>query len=437
MNRVGSAFILLFFSAIAPVQLFGQAATEAMSIEKYVLRLEPNLTERSIRGELSLFFHATSDPREFTLDIGSLTIDGVSYGNQPLFFRELENQIAFRLHPTELTRTTPVKLSYHGSPEYGMRFENNGVELSTGFSTSQWMPTMDSPQERAALDITLVLPEEFKVAASGILLDQFENENGDLESRWYESDALPSYLYGFAAGTFTELVDETATPKLRYLTPPSFDPKEISTIFESSRDMIAFFEEVSGIPFPDQSYTQVLLREGVGQELNEMAVMGTRYGLGVLADETQIWLGAHELAHQWWGNRITNVAWTHFWLNEGLVSFMTAAYLERRFGRELYERNMTAAREQLQRLREAGHDKPLVFPDWERPSREDRSVVYDKGSYVVHLLRETLGEEAFWRGIKLYSQRHWNGSVNSQDFQAAMEDASATDLHAFFDEWVY
>ena len=116
---------------------------------------------------------------------------------------------------------------------------------------------------------------------------------------------------------------------------------------------------------------------------------------------------------------------------------MTAAYLEHRFGRAAYDELMTATRAKFEALRDAGKDHALVYADWDHPSADDRSIVYDKGAYVVHLLRAELGEDAFWRGLQHYTRTHWGRSVTSVDFQRAMEQSTGRDLGPFFRQWVH
>jgi aminopeptidase N len=129
--------------------------------------------------------------------------------------------------------------------------------------------------------------------------------------------------------------------------------------------------------------------------------------------------------------------WNHFWLNEGIASFMAAAYLEHRFGREAYQREIETYRTNYEKVRSAGKDKSLVFPDWLHPTREDRTLVYDKGAYVMHLLRGEMGERNFWNGLRLFTQRHFGKSVVTSDFVAAMEEANGKGLKEFFAKWVY
>ncbi|MFK7935318.1 MAG: M1 family aminopeptidase, partial [Saprospiraceae bacterium] len=139
----------------------------------------------------------------------------------------------------------------------------------------------------------------------------------------------------------------------------------------------------------------------------------------------------------WWGNMITCESWKHFWLNEGFATFMSAAYNEHRFGQEKYQANINAYFEVYKKIKAKGNDKPLVFKQWSNPSGDDRSLVYFKGAYVLHLLRKELGDALFWKGIKSYTQTYYGQSVTTKDFQLAMEKSSGQSLENFFNEWVY
>jgi aminopeptidase N len=201
--------------------------------------------------------------------------------------------------------------------------------------------------------------------------------------------------------------------------------------------MIDFYEDKAGVKYPYPTYSQVLAAGGVEQEMSSFTALRETYGHDVLANERAIWLGAHELAHQWWGNMVTNRDWTHFWLNEGIASFMASAYKEHRFGRTEYLKDIEEYRLNYEKLRTAGKDRSLVFADWNNPTAEDRTLVYDKGAYVIHLLRTELGEQTFWSGIRLYTRSYFGKSVTTADFQRAMEEASKRNLQEFFNKWVY
>jgi aminopeptidase N len=208
-------------------------------------------------------------------------------------------------------------------------------------------------------------------------------------------------------------------------------------VFRGTPAMVGFFEERAGVPYPGESYAQALVATSAGQELAGLAHLSEAYGRAVLTDATATSLIAHELAHQWWGILVTNRDWTHFWLNEGFATFMAAAYKEQAQGRDAYLADVEGWRRRVARIRDAGGEKPLVFPDWNRPTADDRALVYQKGALLLHELRAALGETAFWNAIRDYTREYSGRSVTTADFQRAVERSSGRPLEAFFDRWVY
>ena len=414
------------------------AAAQDLDVLGYTAVVEPDFATQSIVGSVRVALDTRS--ATLILDAGDLVIDSVRDGRRPLPFAKRGAELHIELGTGTRDGERAVDIDYHGAPRRGLTFVPDASQVSASFATSQWLPVIDAPSERATLDLTLLLPRgrQLQAVANGSGVETRVSLVDDkVESRWVLDRPMPSYLYGFAAGSFAGAVEDADGVSLQYFGPRTLSAEQLARIFIATPDMLAFFEAKSGVDYPFRVYRQVLLRNGSGQELAGLAVFGEAYGERVLADERDIWLGAHELAHQWWGNGVTNESWSHFWLNEGIGTFMTAAYLEHRFGRSEYLRHIDAARVKYEALRAAGHDKPLVFADWTNPSREDRSIVYDKGAYVTHLLREELGEDAFWAGIRLYTTRHWERPVTTPDFERAMTEAAGRDLTEFFARWVY
>ncbi|MGS7843731.1 M1 family aminopeptidase [Stenotrophomonas forensis] len=241
----------------------------------------------------------------------------------------------------------------------------------------------------------------------------------------------PAFVYGFAAGPYVHARQRN----LHYYSVDRSEA-ELRQLFAATGDMLGFFAERAGLAY-EGDYQQALVAETIGQEMAGMAVMSEAYGKEVLDDLTQTDLIAHEAAHQWWGVRVTCAGWEHFWLNEGFANFMAAAWLQQSHGEAAYQAMVQGWEKRMQELRTKGADRPLVYPQWIKPSADDRAVVYKKGAYVLHRLRQELGEEVFWRGLREYTQANDGRSVVTADFQQAMEHAAGRSLQAFFDAWVY
>ncbi|MCA1557991.1 MAG: hypothetical protein LC731_05555, partial [Acidobacteria bacterium] len=197
------------------------------------------------------------------------------------------------------------------------------------------------------------------------------------------------------------------------------------------------FEQRAAAPYPQKRYTQVLASGSVAQEMSAFTVIRENYGKDVLTEPRENWLIAHELAHQWWGIRVTCAGWSDFWLNEAFAEIMMSAYREQRFNRDEYDRDMELARASYQRLRAAGRDRSLAYREAIPESKAGGAIVYDKGAMVLNLLRYELGEKAFWRGVRLYTSRNFNRSVVTGDLRKAMEEASGKSLTRFFEQWIY
>ena len=397
----------------------------------YSATIEPDIANKSVKGSVLIRVLTTSNVVDF--DCGDLTIDSVQENKQPLQFSVNDH----KLHVTlpEGKREREIDVNYHGSPKRGIRFFPDRQQVYTVFSTSQWMVCVDDPSDKATLDLQLILPDTLTPIANGQLVSERTLPNKNHLTAWRQRAPIPSYIIGFAAGPFQVVKQKQGNVELQYLA-TNYTNAEVQRIFRATPDMLEFFEDRAGVKYADKTYTQVLAAGGVEQEMSSFTALKESYGKDLLDNEQDLWLGAHEFAHQWWGNMVTCRDWTHFWLNEGIATFMAAAYLEHRFGRAAYLHEIDTYRTNYEKVRAAGKDKSLVFHDWLNPTREDRSLVYDKGAYVMHLLREEMGERAFWKGLQIFTRRHFGKSVVTSDFIAAMEEANGKSLHAFFAKWV-
>jgi aminopeptidase N len=403
----------------------------------YNITIEPDIAGKTLKGNVVIRFVANVDNLfQVEFDCGNLQIDSVTESGVARDFALKDHRLQVILASKKARQITEIEISYHGAPKNGIRFIPEGSQVYTVFSTSQWTVCNDAPDDKATLSLTLILPATLTPLSNGRLVSKRELTNKRVASTWEQKLQIPTYTFGFAAGPYRLLTEKKHGVEFQYLT-TSFSDKDVHRIFQNTPDMLEFYENRSGVRYPDKTYAQVLAAGGVEQEMSSFTALNESYGKEVLANEQDLWLGAHEFAHQWWGNMVTCRNWNHFWLNEGIASFMAAAYMEHRFGSAVYLREIESYRASYERVRSAGKDKSLVFADWLHPTREDRTLVYDKGAYVMHLLRKEMGERAFWKGIRIFTRRYFGKSVVTADFKAAMEEANGKSLDAFFARWVY
>src|ERR1700754_3005597 len=398
----------------------------------YSVTVEPDIEKKSVTGSVFIRVRTTSNVVEF--NCGDLTIESVQEDGKALQFTVNDHKLRVSLGERKGERKLEVK--YHGAPRRGIRFFPDRQQVYTIFSTSQWMVCIDDPSDKATLTMKLILPAALTAVANGELVSQSELPDNKRIFEWRQKNPIPTYIFGFAVGPFRVVKQKHRNVGLQYLI-TNYSDTEARRIFRDTPDMLDFFEDRAGVKYADKTYTQVLAAGGVEQEMSSFTALKESYGKQLLDNDQDLWLGAHEFAHQWWGNMVTCRDWNHFWLNEGVATFIAAAYLEHRFGRAAYLREIETYRANYEKVRAAGKDKSLVFPDWLNPTREDRTLVYDKGAYVLHLLREEMGGCNFWKGLQIFTRRHFGKSVVTTDFVAAMEEAHGKSLKEFFAKWVY
>jgi aminopeptidase N len=414
------------------------AGVRAFDVIHYDATVEPNIAEKSVKGNVAISLVLGPDPSGVVdLDIGALTVDSVNEGGQSLDFTQAERRLHVTLKsPARAGDRRRLQIEYHGAPRFGLQFVPEKSQAYTIFSTSQWLVCVDAPSDRATLRLRVVLPKGLAVVANGRATSQHPMQGGRVTHEWRLERPAPTFSFGFAVGNFNEATEKYGRTSLRYLSLEA-SPQDLRRIFAETSNMIAFFEGRTGVRYPERVYAQALVHETAGQEMSGFSLMSDRYGREVLADPQNVGLMAHELAHQWWGVGLTCEDWTHFWLNEGFATFMAAAYRESRFSRDVYLKDVAGWRARYERIRSAGKDRSLVFPDWNRPTSDDRSLVYQKGALVLHELREALGEGPFWAGIRAYTKASFGSSVTTAAFQTAMEKSTGQDLSAYFNEWVF
>lgn len=430
------ALLLICLSWVRPGHAAELAAHGGFEVLHYTARLDPDLSAKTLRGseKISLVV-TTAGVRNIAFDAGGLVIDEVRRRGQELSFEKVGTRLDIQLADAfDAGQRLDIEIEYHGAPRFGLEFHPEADQLYTIFSTSEWLVCLDAPGQRATLDLSVALPARFKAMGNGRLVSKAPLDGERDLYRWRQDQPVPSFVYGFAAGSFHEARTRAEGVELRFLS-HDLQPEPLQRVFTNTADMLKFFGDRAGVPYRGK-YDQALVTRTIGQELAGFALLSETYGRDVLAEPTAEDLIAHEAAHQWWGILVTCRSWNDFWLNEGFASFMAAAYMQHRHGDAVYQRIVERWHQRVERLVATGKDHALVYPQWIKPSRDDRAVVYQKGAYVLHLLRGQLGERDFWKGIRDYTREYRGKSVTTADFKRAMERSSGRNLDAFFRQWV-
>lgn len=412
-----------------------------------VIRVTFDWSRSAVVGNTTLTFTALEEPiSSVTLDAVNMDIKGVSSNGLNLEFSNNGEQLTVSLPTVIMPRQTfSVTVEYEAvSPVKGAYFvPRKGVVWTQGemIETRHWVPTIDRPDDKTTWEMFITVPRYHKALSNGRLVAV--KELGD-SHEWHWKQELPAstYLYSVVTGDYTIIKEDPwFDVSISYWTyPDSIEAARRG--FARTRDMMAVFAKRTGMRYPWNKYDQIAVPDFIygGMENVTASTQNDKTVLIPLADSGRDAQGlvAHELAHQWFGNLVTLRGWSEAWLNEGFATFFQTIF---------WEDDGQADRAALSRV--ANHEaaiaadrrsrRPLVYGAWSKDPVELflSGHVYPKGAAVLDMLRVTVGEPDFWKGVNRYLTQNAYKNVTTADLKRAFEEASGKDLSYFFNQWVY
>ncbi|WP_239017796.1 M1 family metallopeptidase [Sphingomonas aracearum] len=410
---------------------------EGFEVASYRLALTPDIRNRTVAGRETILLRATMEGvRRLRFSANALSIDTATLDGVAIPHSVEGDVLGFDLpRPLRRGHAMKLELSYHGRPARG--FAGSETTLYTSYFACDWMVCSQNKfGEKAAFSLDLRVPAGMTSLSVGSMIQRRPRPDGSEVHRWKAPRPYSAYLYGFAVGPFTQVSERAGSNRLTYLSDIA-DAGELKRRLAGTRERVAFLSTRAGLPLPVADYGQLLVAGDEAQEAATYSVLGTDALPTKPDDPSEDWAVVHELAHQWWGNLITCETLKDFWLNEGITTFMTAAWKEHRYGRAAYDAELDVARRRLDKAQAAGFDKPLAWGGSYPTLGVRRAIHYSKGALFMAELRVTLGDAAFWSGLRRYTRDHAGGTVTSIDLKRAMEAASGRDLHPLFAQWVF
>jgi aminopeptidase N len=344
-----------------------------------------------------------------------------------------------------------VAVRYDARPETGLHFRETsrhaGGPAPQFWTQGQpedhrhWLPIWDYPNDRATVSADLRAPAGFEVLSNGELREVVEHEGGERTFRWRLEQRIPTYLIAVAGGAWETYADDHEGLPVLYHVGPGTGEARARRAFGETPAMLAWMEELLGLPFPYPRYGQVAVAdftaggmENAGLTLQHEFVLCEEDEAPELDGEDRL-LVAHELAHQWFGDLVTCLGWSHLWLNEAWASYMEVLWEGEVLGEEALRLRLEDYRTTYLARGEATR-RPLA-EDWRTQLTDARcSHEYVKGPWVLAMLERELGAADFWRGVRLYLARHADGLVTTEDFARALFDASGHNVEGSLEQWV-
>lgn len=406
----------------------------------YGAEIKPDFATQSIQGKVNISFKPRSDSvKNLVFSAKFKSVTSVYIEQTKLGFSVIDDVLTIHF-PKALPKgkTYEIKVTYKATPARGMKFYED--HLFTVYHTKNWLISHDDISDKASFDLYLIHDKKYRSVGNGRLLSQSMTKNDQLVSHWQQTTPIPLYTFGLALGLFEELSIETAKSNISILyrseNISGLSRTSIQTAYQDVADMLSFFEAKAGVEL-GSDYTYVVVNGYMAQEASGFSLVGENYVHTLLKNNKENWFIAHELAHEWWGNSITSTNFSHFWLNEGLVVYLVAAYKQHLFGEQAYNDEINLAMRRVQRAVKENRVAPVAFKTAIHEKDINRTMAYSKGALVFHMLREKLGDELFWQALKHYSVKYRGASVSTEDLKSKFEQVSNTDLTEFFDKWVF
>ncbi len=310
--------------------------------------------------------------------------------------------------------------------ELGLHWGSPTWTLSEPDGARTWLVVHDDPADKATLTWHVTAPSTWTVIANGNLVGTTDPGFGSTTWDWEFPWPIATYLMVVDLGAFVpQTLDEGPVPYTTWAYPD--DLGRAAADLGNTPDMIAFLSDL-WFPYPYDTYANVIVPMGGAME----HTTATSYGETFLGGGWAEFANVHELAHQWWGDWVTCATWADIWLNEGFASYTEALWYERYLGEEGLAEYLESQRESYL----GWHAWEGVFALYD-PFYMWGGTVYDKGSWVVHMLRGVLGDEAFFGALRDYGAARGGGVATTADLEADLEASTGLDLGWFFDAWVY
>lgn len=411
-----------------------------------------DLDQRKVMGEVTHTLSALRDGvTHLDFDCAELTISSarVNGKNAPFDLRDdkLRVQLA---QPAKSGEKFEVELKYEGKPTSGLYFilpdkddPGRAREIWTqgeAEDTHHYIPIYDYPNDRTTSEMILTVPANWLTVSNGKLLSVQEAPNGQKTWTWRQSLPISTYLISFVAGEYKEKKDTWRNIPVTYNVPRGMEDT-IDPTFSHTKEMLSFFSDRFGVAYPWDQYAQTAVDDFVASGMENVSAT-TLAARDILhaefaseRPEAADGLISHEMTHQWFGDLVTCKDWTNTWLNEGFATFGATLWEEHYYGVDAASYRYWREQNSWMQSKEL-YPIPIVTRDI-NDSVEYVGNVYDKAGWVIHMLREQMGDEAFFRALKHYLEANRLQNVVSADLAKAIEESSGRNFDQFFDQWIY
>jgi len=446
--------ILLLVSVVALVDVGADTYPKNLRVDVLNYRFALELQDQDDRiagtADIDLRFVAAGESslRFDLINLDSatgrgMTVSAVSANGAGLAFAHQDGALTItlprRFEPGQRLR---LQIAYAGVPASGLKIANNKHGDRTFFSDNwpdkarNWLPTVDHPYDKATSEMVVTAPAHYQVISNGLLVEETDLPGNRRRTYWRQSVPIAPWLYVLGVARFAvQHVDTFQGKAIQTWVYAQDRDAGFHDFAVPTRDVLEFYSDKVG-PFSYEKLANVQSNSVSGGMEAASAIF---YSEGsVVGDRNVRWRNVviHEIAHQWFGNAVTESDWDDVWLSEGFATYFTLLYIEHAYGRDEFLSGLESSRQRILEFDKQRPDYRVVHDNLSDMSQVTTGQIYQKGAWILHMLRGIMGDEAFWAGIRSYYRAHQDGHATTADFRGEMERASGKDLRVFFDQWL-
>ena len=421
----------------------------AIDVQHYDFNLNINDSDNNLAAHVFITVKFLQKTNEFSLDLinkneegKGMTVTDVKENNQFIVFKHEHNKINIQLKNIAAAGTIKtVEIFYNGIPADGLIFSKNKFNHRTIFADNwpnrarNWLACVDHLSDKASVDFIVTAPEHYQVISNGVKVEETNISKHFRLTHWKEEVPLPTKIMtiGLADFAVNYVGDVNGIPLSSWVFP---EEKENGFYdYAQAAEILPFYIKNVG-PFAYKKLANIQSKTIFGGMENASAIFYSERSINGKRSSTEE-LMAHEIAHQWFGDAATETDWQHLWLSEGFATEMTNLYLENKYGRDTLIARLKKDRENI-----IAFSKVRKTPVVDTSAKADLMQLlnrnsYEKGGWILHMLRSNLGNAVFWKSIQKYYATYRGKNAATTDLQHVFESASGKNLQQFFTQWLY
>ncbi|WP_178984254.1 M1 family metallopeptidase [Winogradskyella helgolandensis] len=396
-----------------------------------------------VKGEVWYNLNITKSTDSIFLDAVNMTFENVEIrvgdsNTQKLDYSNVENKIYFK-YPFQKNQTYTIYFNYSAKPKQALYFlkRENEPQVWTqgqGKYTSHWFPSLDDTNDKIIFNLSTVKKSEYSFIANGLNTVTSPLPDNSVKTSYQMQKPMSSYLLALVYGKYNK---KTATSKsgipLEYYYYPE-DSLKVEPTYRYSKQMFDFLEEEIGFAYPWQNYKQVPVHDFLyaGMENTSLTIFSDAFMVDDIGfnDKNYVNVNAHELAHQWFGDLVTAKSGEHHWLQEGFATYYALLAERDIFGDDYFYFKLLESVLELSRQDLSGNGTSLLDP------KSSSLTFYQRGAWVLHALRDQVGDVIFKKAVRNYLEKHQYANVETSDFIQEVENLYGRSLSHFVNYWI-